>query len=52
MVPLRVVVWNEFVHERQNPAVPAVYPDGIHAAIADGLPEFLPAAGVQTATLE
>lgn len=52
MAPLRVVVWNEFVHERQNPAVAAVYPEGIHAAIAAGLRELLPAAEVATATLE
>ena len=34
--PLRVTVWNEFRHERTNPAVAAVYPDGIHAAHAAG----------------
>ena len=27
---IRVTVWNEFVHEK-NPAIAAVYPDGIHA---------------------
>ena len=30
----RVIVWNEFRHERNNPAVAAVYPHGIHEAIA------------------
>ena len=35
--PIRVTVWNEFVHEKTNPAVAEVYPDGIHAAIAQGL---------------
>lgn len=34
---IRVTVWNEFVHERQNPAVTQVYPDGIHAALAVAL---------------
>jgi trehalose utilization protein len=33
----RVTVWNEFREERSEAAVAAVYPDGIHAAIADGL---------------
>jgi trehalose utilization protein len=34
---VRVTVWNEFRHERSDPAVAAVYPDGMHEAIADGL---------------
>lgn len=47
---MRVTVWNEFRHERINPAVAAIYPDGIHVAIANGLR----AAGidVRTATLD
>lgn len=46
----RVTVWNEFRQERSDAPVRAVYPDGIHAAIADGLR----AAGfdVRTATLD
>ena len=35
----RVTVWNEFRQERSDDPVRAVYPDGIHAAIADGLRE-------------
>lgn len=31
---IRTVVWNEHHHERTNPAVSAIYPDGIHTAIA------------------
>ncbi len=47
----RVVVWNEFVHERR-PGVPAeLYPDGIHAAIADGL-RAIDGLEVSTATLD
>ncbi len=48
--PLRVTVWNEYRHERSDPRVAAVYPDGIHAAIAASLG----AAGctVRTATLD
>lgn len=34
---LKVVVWNEFQHERENEAVRALYPEGIHTAIADAL---------------
>jgi trehalose utilization protein len=36
-VTINTVVWNEFVHERENPAVKAIYPDGIHATIARAL---------------
>jgi trehalose utilization protein len=50
MTGLKITVWNEFRHERSNPAVAAVYPDGIHAALAGPLRE----AGhtVRTATLD
>jgi trehalose utilization protein len=46
----RVTVWNEFRHERSNPQVGAVYPDGIHEALAAPLRQ----AGfeVRTATLD
>jgi len=37
MNTLRVTVWNEFVHERQNPQVRDIYPNGIHEAIAESL---------------
>jgi len=32
-----VTIWNEFRHEREDDDVSAVYPDGIHETIADGL---------------
>ena len=35
--PVRVVVWNEFVHERQNEKVAAIYPNGLHETIAASL---------------
>jgi trehalose utilization protein len=35
----RVTVWNEHRQERSDAPVRAVYPDGIHAPIADGLRE-------------
>ncbi len=34
---INTVVWNEFIHERENAAVKAIYPDGIHATIARAL---------------
>ena len=34
---INVIVWNEFIHEREHEAVKAVYPDGIHQAIASFL---------------
>jgi trehalose utilization protein len=46
----RVTVWNEFRQERSDPTVTAVYADGIHAAIADGLRET--GFDVRTATLD
>jgi len=51
--PLRVVVWNEHVHETRGDAtVLAHYPDGIHAVVADGVRELLGAeVEVSTATL-
>ncbi len=51
--PLRVTVWNEFVHERQHEHVRSVYPDGIHHVIAQGLrAELGEQVQVRTATLE
>ena len=52
MKPLRVVVWGENVHEHRNAKVGAIYPRGMHEAIADGLKAFLPTAEVSTATLQ
>ena len=30
---IRVTVWNEFYHEKNDPRTAAVYPDGLHMAI-------------------
>ena len=35
--PIRVTIWNEYLHERQDQRVAAMYPQGIHEAIAAGL---------------
>ena len=47
---IRVTVWNEGIHERTHPEIGAVYPDGIHGAIADGLKAH--GFDVRTATLD
>ena len=53
-MPLRILVWNEFVHEKTDDAVRARYPDGIHACIARALAEhpLLAGAEIRTATLD
>lgn len=48
--PIKVTVWNEFRHEREE-RYARVYPDGIHGAIAAGLREH-PDFEVGTATLD
>ena len=48
---IRVTVWNEFEHERTDAKVAAIYPDGIHAAIADFL-NLQPDIRAKTATLQ
>ena len=49
---IRVTVWNEHRQERSDPPVTAVYPDGIHAAIAGGLRASGDDLDVRTATLD
>ena len=51
MTNIRVTVWGEFRHEKQNPKVKEVYPDGMHTVIADGLREH-GFTEVRTATLD
>lgn len=34
---IRVTIWNEFRHEKKNPAVMKVYPEGLHMAIGKGI---------------
>lgn len=47
---VRVTVWNEYRHEPTEPRIAAVYPEGIHTAIANGLKDS--GFEVQTATLD
>ncbi|MDT0344820.1 ThuA domain-containing protein [Streptomyces litchfieldiae] len=51
--PLRITVWNEGRHERQNATIAARYPSGIHGAVAEGIAEHLgEGAVVRTATMD
>jgi len=47
---IRVTIWNEHRQERSDPPVRAIYPDGIHGAIGEGLREA--GFAVTTATLD
>ncbi|MCX7852096.1 MAG: ThuA domain-containing protein [Caldilineales bacterium] len=47
---IRVLIWNEGRHERQNPHVQALYPHGIHEAIGGYLRDE--GFAVRTATLD
>lgn len=50
---IRVTVWGEYRHEKQNPKVAALYPHGMHQTIADALARIGPADQVvRTATLD
>ncbi len=46
-----VTIWNEFRHEQQDDRIAAIYPNGIHRAIGDGLTKE-PDLAVRTATLD
>lgn len=44
---VRVTIWNEFEHEKDNDAVRKIYPDGIHKTIEKGLKLH---SGIETRT--
>lgn len=46
---IEVTVWNEYRHEKENPAIGKLYPEGIHGAIAQYL-RSQPGLKVHTAT--
>jgi trehalose utilization protein len=48
---IRVTVWGEYRHEKKNPVVAAIYPDGMHTTIADALRKDS-RLSVRTATLD
>jgi trehalose utilization protein len=51
MKTIRVIVWNENIHERKDPRVQAHYPEGIHAFLAQVLNDGSEVS-CRTATLE
>jgi trehalose utilization protein len=48
---VKVTVWNENIHEKESPEIAAIYPKGIHGAIADAL-SGMENFDVRTATLD
>lgn len=48
---IRATVWNEFLHEKRDPKILEIYPNGIHDAIAKYL-QSRPGFEVRTATLD
>ena len=50
-MPIRVTVWHEFRHEKTNPKVAEIYPQGMHEAIASHLRKCKDLE-VSTATLD
>ncbi len=53
MTPVRVTVWGENRHEKIEEHVRAIYPDGMHETIAEGIRENVgDGAVVTTATLD
>ena len=49
-MPINVTIFNEFLHERSNEAVRAIYPEGIHVTLATALAQE--GFATATATLE
>ncbi len=47
----RITVWHEYRHEHENPKVAAVYPNGMHTVLAEGLRQH-GFEHVRTATLD
>jgi trehalose utilization protein len=51
-MPIEVTIWNEYRHEKENPKIASVYPEGIHGAIAAGLQANGDDFAIRTATLD
>jgi trehalose utilization protein len=51
MQQVHVTIWNEHMHERSDARVAAIYPEGIHGAIARGIAS-LGSFDIRTATLD
>lgn len=51
--PLRVTIWNEYIHELEFEAVRKIYPAGMHAVLADAFSRLLDGSvDIRVATLE
>ncbi len=48
---IKVTIWNEFLHEKENSRVQTLYPNGIHSAIAEFLSKHADMQ-IRTATLQ
>ncbi len=48
---IKVTVWNEYIHEKQNSVVGEIYPEGMHSVIAQKLSETGD-FNIRTATLD
>jgi trehalose utilization protein len=51
MAPLKVTIWNEYLHELEHDVVGRIYPEGIHGALRAAILERHADATVRTATL-
>jgi trehalose utilization protein len=49
---LRVTVWNEYLHEKDDPRVKAIYPEGMHVTLKGVVERLVPGAVVRMATQE
>lgn len=47
---MNVIIYNEFIHERENAVVRNIYPNGIHTAIKDAITDK--SINIQTVTLD
>ena len=51
-MPIRVTVWGEYRHEKKNPKIAEIYPNGMHEAIADAPAQIVTTSRSRTATLD
>ncbi len=51
MEKIKVLVWNENIHEKKSESIRKIYPNGIHHAIASGLEKY-DCFDIKTATLD
>jgi len=51
--PLRVTIWNEYIHELEHESVRRLYPDGMHAVLAEAIQRLLgDAVQIRVATFD